>query len=87
MTDHVVSRETLYERFDANATGRAFGGAWTAHEALLDRLAANRRAAEAYGWTACALERAGGMGRLSAWGVPPGDAERHLIPDWLPDTR
>jgi hypothetical protein len=85
MTNHVVSRETLYARFDGFARGHAHGGAWTAHEALLDRLAANQRAAEAYGWTSCALERAGGLGRLSAWGVPPGGVERHLIPDWLPE--
>ena len=87
MVDHVVSRETLYARFDAFAENRAQGGAWAAHEAVLDRLAANQRVAEAYGWTSCALERAGGTGRLSAWGVPPGECERYLIPDWLPASR
>lgn len=87
MNGHVVSLETLHERFDEFAKGRAHGGAWSAHEALIDRLAANRRMAESYGWTSCALERPGGMGRLAAWGVPPGDAERHEIPDWLPDDR
>jgi hypothetical protein len=86
MTDHVVSRETLYARFDAFAAGREQGGGRSAYEALLDRVAANQRAAEAQGWTACALERSGGMGRLRPWGVPPGHAERHPIPDWLPDT-
>lgn len=84
MSDHVVSRETLYARFDRFAEGRAQGDAWGAHEAVLDRLAANQRAAETFGWTSCALERVGRMGRLCAWGVPPGDVERHLIPDWLP---
>lgn len=84
MIDHVVSRETLYDRFDRLATGRAHGDTRRAHDALLDRLAANERAARAFGWTACALERRGGFGRLSVWGVPPGDAERHAIPDWLP---
>ncbi len=87
MSDHVVSRETLYARFDAFAAGREQGGARSAYEALLDRVVANRRAAEAEGWTACAFERAGGMGRLRPWGVPPGQVERRPIPDWLPETR
>ena len=84
---HVVSRETLYERFDILAEGRGPGDARMAQDALLDRLATNQRMAEARGWTSCALERAGGMGRLTVWGVPPGDVERHPIPDWLPETR
>jgi hypothetical protein len=87
MSDHVVSRETLYARFDRLAEGRARGDARGAHAALLDRLAANQRAAKAYGWTSCALERPGGMGRLGVSGVPPGDVERHPIPDWLPESR
>lgn len=86
MTDHIVSRETLYARFDAFAEGREQGRARSAYEALLERLTANQRSAEAEGWTACALERAGGMGRLTALGVPPSRSERHLIPDWLPAT-
>jgi hypothetical protein len=87
MADHVVSRETLYARFDAFAEGRQRGGARSAYEALLDRVAANQRAAEAQAVQPCALERAGGMGRLRPWGVPPGHSERHVIPDWLPETR
>lgn len=83
MTDHIVSRETLYARFDGLAAGRDQGNPRGAYDALLERLTTNQRAAEACGWTACALERAGGMGRLRAWGVPPGHAERHQIPDWL----
>jgi hypothetical protein len=83
MSDHLVSRDTLYQRFDDCSDGRGLGGAWAAHEAVVDRLAVNRRMAEARGWTSCALERAGGMGRLTVWGVPPGDCERHPIPDWL----
>jgi hypothetical protein len=86
LSDHVVSRETLYARFDRFAEGRAQGDARRAHDALLDRLAANQRVAEAFGWTSCALERAGGLGRLSVWGVPPADVERHPIPDWLPES-
>ena len=81
MADHVVSRETLYARFDAFAENRAQGGAWAAHEAVLDRLAANQRVAEAYGWTSCALERDGGLGRLRLFGVPPGDRLRAEVPD------
>jgi hypothetical protein len=87
MSDHVVSRETLHARFDRFAEGRAQGNARGAYEAVLDRLAANRRAAEALGWSSCALERAGGMGRLCVWGRPPGVAERHPIPDWLPSSQ
>lgn len=86
MSDHVLSRESLHARFDGLAEGRDQGNARGAYEAVLARLTANQRAAEERGWTACALERAGGMGRLSAWGVPPGDAERRPIPDWLPRT-
>jgi hypothetical protein len=83
MTDHQVPLTTLYARFDAFAEGRAFGkGCWVAHEAVLDRLAENQRVAEGYGWTSCALERAGGTGPLQAWGVPPAEGQRHPIPDW-----
>jgi hypothetical protein len=83
MLDRLVPLETLYARFAAFAEGRAQGaGCWDAHEAVLDRLAANQRVAETYGWTACALERAGGTGQLRAWGVPPGERQRCLLPDW-----
>jgi hypothetical protein len=73
---------TLYARFDAIAEGRVPSDRWNAHAAILDRLAANQRTAEQNGWTSCALERAGGMGRLVAWGLPPDSTQRHLIPDW-----
>lgn len=86
MDAHVVSRDALYRRFDEIAEGRKGGDGWDAHRAVLDRLAANQRAAEADGWTSCALERTAGMGRLKAWGVPPGAVERHPIPDWLLDS-
>ena len=81
MMDRLVSLEKLYERFDAFAEGHSQGRGWAAHEAVLDRLAANRLVAEASGWTACALERVGSTGRLRAWGIPPQGRERHLIPD------
>ena len=87
MTDHLVSLDTLYERFDAFAEGRVRGsGADAAHDAVVARLAENRRRAEAYGWTSCALERVGGMGRLRGWGVPPSEQQRHPIPDWAPEA-
>ena len=88
MTDRSVPLDTLYAQFDAYAEGRTHGkGGWAAHEAVLDRLAANQRAAEAHGWTSCALERSGGMGTLRAWGVPPAEFQRHLIPDWPTEPR
>ncbi|HEX6535231.1 MAG TPA: hypothetical protein VF041_11565 [Gemmatimonadaceae bacterium] len=83
MMDRLVPLETLYARFDDYAEGRIQGkGGWAAHEAVVDRLAANQRVAEAYGWTSCALERAGGTGRLRAFGVPPSECERRVLPDW-----
>jgi hypothetical protein len=83
MTDRLIPLETLYARFDAFAEGREQGkGCWVAHEAVLDRLAANQRVAEEHGWTSCALERAGGTGQLRAWGVPPTACQRHPLPDW-----
>ena len=87
MIDRLVSLDTLYARFDAAAEGRTRADGWNAHEAVLDRLAANQRTAETNGWTSCALERLGGIGRLRAWGVPPTSSERHLIPDWPADRR
>lgn len=67
MSNHKISIEKLYARFDDYAEGRALGkGGWAAHEAVLDRLAANQQQAESKGWTSCALERAGGIGRLRA---------------------
>jgi hypothetical protein len=72
--------ETLYSRCEAVTNG-AHGAGWSAHAALLDRLAANQRVARAFGWTACAIERTG-AGRFRAWGVPPGEYRRHCIPDW-----
>lgn len=86
MSAHVVSRESLYRQFDDIARGRVQGGARAAHQAVIDRLAANQLAAEAAGWTSCSLERAAGLGRLMAWGVPPGVLVRHPVPDWLPES-
>ena len=54
---------------------------WAAHAAILDRLAANRRRAEAEGWTSLALEREGDRGRFRLVGIPPGRALRCEVPD------
>lgn len=83
MSDHVVSLDTLYARFDAIAGGSTGGDSRLAHRAVLDRLATDRQIAEARGWTSCALERIGGTGRLRLWGVPPSGSRREVVPDWL----
>jgi hypothetical protein len=81
MTERDVSLEMLYAQCEA--AGRVHRGddEWEAHAAVLDRLAANRRAAEAAGWTSCAIERAEGAGRFRLFGVPPGAALRAEVPD------
>jgi hypothetical protein len=73
----------LYARFDAIAEGVARGDSTAAHRAVLDRLAANRRTAESLGWTACALERQGGSGRLLMCGVRSTGSTREVVPDWI----
>jgi hypothetical protein len=90
MTAQMLSLATLYERFDELAEGRVQGtnGAGLAtHEAVLERLIANQRLAEARGWTACARERLDGSGRLRAYGVPATGAARQEIPDWPAEQR
>lgn len=82
MSDHHSVLQGLQARFDAITIDRSgAGGSWTAHVAILDRLASNRRGAESAGWTHCALERDGGMGRLRLFGNPPGDGLRAEVPD------
>ena len=54
---------------------------WAAHVLILDRLAANRRRAEAAGWTSLALEREGDCGRFRLLGVPRGQVLRTEVPD------
>jgi hypothetical protein len=82
MSDHPSVLEGLQARFDAITISRSgAGGSWNAHVAILDRLASNRRGAESAGWTQCALERDGGMGRLRLFGLPPGDTLRTEVPD------
>ena len=77
--------EVLYVRGESLRNSGAHGIGWTAHAAVLDRLAANQRVARALGWTSCAIERSG-TGRYMAWGVPPGDYCRHQVPDWASDA-
>jgi hypothetical protein len=79
------SLEKLYARGESLRNSGAHGVGWTAHAAVLDRLAANQRVARALGWTSCAIERSG-TGRFIACGVPPGDSGRHKIPDWAADA-
>jgi hypothetical protein len=82
MTNPLEPLESLQATADARADSRVSSDGWAAHEAVLDRLAANVRVAERYGWTSCAIERVDGAPHFTAWGVPPGDCERHLVPDW-----
>jgi hypothetical protein len=76
--------ERLYARFDAIARGRAHGDSSAAHRSVIERLRSNQRRAEALGWTAFVLERAGGTGRLALRGTPPGDRAPELVPDAIP---
>lgn len=84
MSNHLVSLQTLYARFDSIARWGTPGNSSAAHEAVQDRLAANRAAAETNGWTSFSLERAGGVGPLRLWGVRPAHEEREVVPDSLP---
>ena len=74
--------QALQAKVEARADTRVPSDRWAAHEAVLDRLAANVRLAESRGWTSCAIERVDGATHFSAWGLPPGQCERHPIPDW-----
>jgi len=79
--------ESLQVTAHARAESRLPSDGWAAHEALLDRLAANVRVAEArYGWTSCAIERVDRAARFTAWGVPPGERVRHTVPDWSAES-
>src|SRR5687767_15424987 len=84
MSQHMVSLQTLYTRFDSIARRGEPGNSQAAHEALQDRLAANRAVAATNGWTSFSLERSGGVGRLRLWGVPPSREDREVVPDSLP---
>jgi hypothetical protein len=82
--EHDRSLDTLHAHADALADGDdRDGGRWAAHAAVLDRLAAMRRGAEASGWTALAIERDGQAERFRLFGVPPGGTLRTEVPDPL----
>ena len=68
-------------RLDADDVHDATTDEWSAHCAILDRLAATRCAAAERGWTALALERDGDRGRFRLVGVPPGGTLRTEVPD------
>ena len=77
----------LYTRFDAIARGRAYGDSSAAHRSVIERLEANQQRAEAMGWTAFALERAGGSGRLELRGTAPTGLRGEIVPDAIPYDR
>lgn len=80
--DTLSELDRLQRRFDAIATRRdPHGRSAPLHAAILERLATNRRGAEATGWTGCALERDGGSGRLRLICLPPGEELRREVPD------
>lgn len=84
MMDRALSLESLYARFDVIARGRAPSeDSSAAHRAVLARLADNQVRAEASGWTAFAIERAGGTGRVYLEGMPPSGHARDIVPDLL----
>jgi hypothetical protein len=78
--------QALQAKVEARADTRVPSERWAAHEAVLDRLAANVRLAESRGWTSCAIERVDKAAHFNAWGLPPGDCERHPIPDWSTES-
>ena len=80
------SLEALHAHADALADGDdRNGGRWAAHAAVLDRLAAMRRDAEAAGWSSLAIERDGPAERFRLLGIPPGAALRAEVPDPFDD--
>ena len=80
------SLRALQVKVGARADSRVPSDGWAAHEAVLDRLAANIRVAESRGWTSCAIERVDQAPHFNAWGVPPKGFERYPIPDWSAET-
>ena len=76
--------ERLYARFDATARGLTHGDSSAAHRSIIERLHANQRRAEALGWTAFVLERAGGSGRLELRATSPSGRDGELVPDAIP---
>jgi hypothetical protein len=86
MAERDRSLEDLHAHVDALADGDGRnGGRWAAHAAVLDRLAAMRRGAEAAGWSSLAIERDGPAERFRLFGIPPGAALRVEVPDPFDD--
>jgi hypothetical protein len=80
VADHLL--DALRARLDALASdGDSTDRRWDAYVAVLDRLAAIRRDAEAAGWTSLALERDGPAERFRLFGIPPGNTLRAEVPD------
>ena len=77
-----LSLARLYERFDALLAGRPHDDGDAIHAAILARLAANRRHAEAAGWTAFALQQDAESGRIRLVGVAPTADSPTIVPDW-----
>ena len=80
--DPLESLESLQAKAETRADSRTASDGWAAHASVLDRLAANVRVAQAHGWTSCAIERIDDAQQFSAWGISPGECQRHPIPDW-----
>jgi hypothetical protein len=83
--ESLESLESLQSKAETRADSRTASDGWAAHACVMDRLAANVRVAQARGWTSCAIERIDDAQQFSAWGVPPGECQRHPIPDWSMD--
>ncbi len=82
MGEHTL--DELWARLEALAVGCDDGDRrWAAHEAVLDRLARQRRAAQAENWTSLALERQGPRERFRLFGIPPGGSLRTEVPDTI----
>ena len=78
------SLDALRARLDALARGDvAADRQWDAHAAVLDRLVALQRTAEAAGWGSLAIERGGAAEPFRLFGVPPGASLRAEVPDSL----
>ncbi len=82
MIEYPSALNRLQAQFREITRGREPGvNSTRVHAAILDRLALDRSGAEAGGWSALALERDGGSGRLRLVGVAPGAERRTEVPD------
>ena len=58
--------EALYVRSESLKDRDSHGAGWSAHAAILDRLAANQRVAISLGWTSCAMSSTAPLERSTA---------------------